>query len=78
MILLLRVDSGHRAAGAVSIPPGTVVSVPGHGKMRIEDVDAVGGRVGVESFEAPVRRRPTQSRDRSPSRASARRWSSRA
>jgi LCP family protein required for cell wall assembly len=43
MILLLHIDSGNRAAGAVSIPPGTAVSVPGHGRMRIEDVDAIGG-----------------------------------
>jgi LCP family protein required for cell wall assembly len=43
MILLLHIDSGNKAAGAVSIPPGTVVSVPGHGKMPIDDVDAVGG-----------------------------------
>ena len=43
MILLLHIDSGNKAAGAVSIPPGTVVTVPGHGKMQIDDVDAVGG-----------------------------------
>ena len=43
MFLLLHIDSGNKAAGAVSIPPGTVVNVPGHGKMRIEDVDAIGG-----------------------------------
>jgi LCP family protein required for cell wall assembly len=43
MILLLHIDAGNRAAAVVSIPPGTVVSVPGHGKMQIEDVDAVGG-----------------------------------
>jgi LCP family protein required for cell wall assembly len=43
MIMLLHINAGEKAAGAVSIPPGTVVSVPGHGKMRIEDVDAIGG-----------------------------------
>jgi polyisoprenyl-teichoic acid--peptidoglycan teichoic acid transferase len=43
MILLLHIGAGSRAAGAVSIPAGTVVNVPGHGKMRIEDVDAIGG-----------------------------------
>jgi LCP family protein required for cell wall assembly len=43
MILLLHIDAGNRAAGVVSIPAGTVVTVPGHGKMRIEDVDAIGG-----------------------------------
>jgi LCP family protein required for cell wall assembly len=43
MILLLHIDAGNRAAGVVSIPPGTVVNVPGHGKMWIEDVDAIGG-----------------------------------
>jgi LCP family protein required for cell wall assembly len=43
MILLLHIDAGNRAAGVVSIPAGTVVNVPGHGKMRIEDVDAIGG-----------------------------------
>jgi LCP family protein required for cell wall assembly len=43
MILLLHIDAGNRAAGVVSIPAGTVVTVPAHGKMRIEDVDAIGG-----------------------------------
>jgi LCP family protein required for cell wall assembly len=43
MILLLHIDAGNRGAGVVSIPPGTVVNVPGHAKMPIEDVDAVGG-----------------------------------
>jgi LCP family protein required for cell wall assembly len=43
MILLLHIDAGNRAPGVVSIPPGTVVSVPGHGSMPIDDVDAVGG-----------------------------------
>jgi LCP family protein required for cell wall assembly len=43
MILLLHIDAGHRAAGVVSIPAATVVNVPGHGKMPIEDVDAIGG-----------------------------------
>ena len=43
MILLLHIDSGNKAAGAVSIPPGTVVNVPGHGTMPIDAVDAVGG-----------------------------------
>ena len=43
MILLLHLDAGHRAAGVVSIPPGAVVSVPGHGRMQIDDVDAIGG-----------------------------------
>jgi LCP family protein required for cell wall assembly len=43
MILLLHIDAGNRAAGVVSIPAGTVVTVPGHGKMQIEDVDAIGG-----------------------------------
>jgi LCP family protein required for cell wall assembly len=36
-------NAGNRAAGVVSIPAGTVVTVPGRGKMRIEDVAAVGG-----------------------------------
>ena len=43
MILLLHIDAGNRAAGVVTIPAGTVVNVPGHGKMPIEDVDAIGG-----------------------------------
>jgi LCP family protein required for cell wall assembly len=43
MIMLLHINAGERAAGAVSIPPGTVVNVPGHGKMQIDDVDAIGG-----------------------------------
>ena len=43
MILLLHIDAGNKATGVVSIPPGTVVSVPGHGRMQIDDVDAIGG-----------------------------------
>ena len=43
MILLLHIDAGNRAAGVVTIPAGTIVNVPGHGKMPIEDVDAIGG-----------------------------------
>jgi LCP family protein required for cell wall assembly len=43
MILLLHIDAGNKGAGAVSIPPGTLVSVPGHGRMQIADVDAIGG-----------------------------------
>jgi LCP family protein required for cell wall assembly len=43
MILLLHIDAANRAVGAVSIPPGTVVNVPGHGKMQIDDVDAIAG-----------------------------------
>jgi LCP family protein required for cell wall assembly len=43
MILLLHIDAANRAAGVVSIPARTVVNVPGHSKMRIEDVDAIGG-----------------------------------
>jgi LCP family protein required for cell wall assembly len=43
MILLLHIDAGNKGAGVVSIPAGTVVTVPGHGTMQIDDVDAVGG-----------------------------------
>ena len=43
MILLLHIDVGNKAAGVVSIPAATVVNVPGHGKMQVEDVDAIGG-----------------------------------
>jgi len=43
MILLLHIDAGNRATGVVTIPPGTVVNVPGHGAMPIDAVDAVGG-----------------------------------
>jgi LCP family protein required for cell wall assembly len=43
MILLLHIDAGNKTAGVVSIPAATVVNVPGHGKMQIENVDAIGG-----------------------------------
>jgi LCP family protein required for cell wall assembly len=43
MILLLHIDAGNKGAGVVSIPPGTVVNVPAHGKMQIANVDAIGG-----------------------------------
>jgi LCP family protein required for cell wall assembly len=43
MILLLHIDAGNKATGVVTIPPGTVVNVPGRGRMQIDDVDAIGG-----------------------------------
>jgi LCP family protein required for cell wall assembly len=43
MILLLHIDAGNKGAGVVSIPAGTVVPVPGHAAMPIDDVDALGG-----------------------------------
>jgi polyisoprenyl-teichoic acid--peptidoglycan teichoic acid transferase len=43
MILLLHINAGDTAAGVVSIPAGTVVNVPGRGRLRIEDVDPIGG-----------------------------------
>jgi LCP family protein required for cell wall assembly len=43
LIMLLHINADDRAGGAVSIPPQTMVYVPGHGEMQIEDVVAVGG-----------------------------------
>jgi LCP family protein required for cell wall assembly len=43
LIMLLHINANNRAGGAVSIPPRTMVNVPGHGKMQIQDVVAVGG-----------------------------------
>jgi LCP family protein required for cell wall assembly len=43
LIMLLHVNATHQAGGVVSIPPGTEVSVPGHGRMPIQRALAIGG-----------------------------------
>jgi LCP family protein required for cell wall assembly len=43
LIMLLHINADNKAGGVVSIPPQTVVNVPGHGKMQIQNVIAVGG-----------------------------------
>jgi len=43
LIMLLHINAGDKAGGAVSIPPRTMVQVPGHGEMQIQDVVAAGG-----------------------------------
>lgn len=43
LIMLLRINAGHRAGGAVSIPPQTEVNVPGKGEMPLLNVMRVGG-----------------------------------
>jgi LCP family protein required for cell wall assembly len=43
LIMLLHINAGGKAGGAVSIPSQTLVKVPGHGEMQIQDVVAVGG-----------------------------------
>jgi LCP family protein required for cell wall assembly len=43
MIMLLHINANHKAGGAVSIPPQTMVYVPGHGKMQLQDVVDLGG-----------------------------------
>ena len=43
LIMLLHINADHKAGGAVSISPLTVVNVPGHGKLQIQNVIAVGG-----------------------------------
>jgi LCP family protein required for cell wall assembly len=43
LIMLLHIDADGRTGGVVSIPPQTVVPVPGHGQAQINDTLAHGG-----------------------------------
>jgi LCP family protein required for cell wall assembly len=43
LIMLLHINAGNKAGGVVSIPPQTMVKVPGRGEMQIQYVVAVGG-----------------------------------
>ena len=43
LIMLLHLNGDNSDGGAVSIPPQTMVHVPGHGEMQIQDVVALGG-----------------------------------
>src|SRR5258708_6237622 len=43
LIMLLHLDADGETGGVVSIPPGTVVSVPGHGTTAIENATVDGG-----------------------------------
>jgi LCP family protein required for cell wall assembly len=43
MIMLLHLNADGETGGVVSIPPGTVVSIPGHGRAAIEKATIYGG-----------------------------------
>jgi LCP family protein required for cell wall assembly len=43
LIMLLHINADKQAGGAVSLPPATVVAVPGHHKMQLEQALALGG-----------------------------------
>jgi LCP family protein required for cell wall assembly len=43
LIMILHFNADHRAGGAVSLHPFTTVTIPGHGRLRIEDALALGG-----------------------------------
>jgi LCP family protein required for cell wall assembly len=43
LIMLLHINAGQKAGGAVSIQPQTQVQVPGHGQMQLWDALAAGG-----------------------------------
>jgi LCP family protein required for cell wall assembly len=43
LIMVLHIDADHLAGGVVSIPPQTVVGVPGHGRTQIWNSLALGG-----------------------------------
>jgi LCP family protein required for cell wall assembly len=43
LIMLLHINANHKAGGVVSIPPQTIVSIPGHGRTKIQDALAFGG-----------------------------------
>ena len=43
LIMLLHINANHQAGGVVSIPPQTIVRIPGHGRTKIQDALAFGG-----------------------------------
>lgn len=43
LIMLLHINANHRAGGVVSIPPTTIVRIPGHGRDKIQDALLFGG-----------------------------------
>jgi LCP family protein required for cell wall assembly len=43
LIMLLHINADNKVGGAVSIPPATMVNVPGRGEMQIQYIVAVGG-----------------------------------
>ena len=43
LIMLLHVNASGYNGGVVSIPPQSIVNVPGHGRMRLEDALKIGG-----------------------------------
>ncbi len=43
LIAIVRLNAGHRSGAVVSIPPLTVVPVPGHGRTQIENALVLGG-----------------------------------
>jgi len=43
LIMLLHIDANRQAGGVVSIPPESVVNVPGHGDIQIQRALALGG-----------------------------------
>jgi LCP family protein required for cell wall assembly len=43
LIMLLHINANQQAGGVVSIPPQTIVRVPGHGRTEINNALAIGG-----------------------------------
>lgn len=43
LIAIVRLNAGHRSGAVVSIPPLTVVPVPGHGRTQIQNALVLGG-----------------------------------
>lgn len=43
LIMLLHINADHQAGGVVSIPPQTIVRIPGHGRTKIQDALTFGG-----------------------------------
>jgi LCP family protein required for cell wall assembly len=43
LIMLLHINANHKAGGVVSIPPQTIVSIPGHGRTKIQNALTFGG-----------------------------------
>jgi LCP family protein required for cell wall assembly len=43
LIMLLHINANHQAGGVVSIPPQTIVRIPGHGRTKIQDALTFGG-----------------------------------
>ena len=59
LIMLLHVNASGYSGGVVSIPPQSIVRVPGHGRTELENAEKFGGPVAA----GPDRREPDSCAD---------------